>query len=328
MPDGRRSAALLLCLAAAGCVAAAGSGTIGRGPTIAFAPAQGCYVVRVASVALEPARGVWAVPVEINGSRVRLILDTGAERTLLTETAVARVAMLRDPQHQTRTFGIGGQSTAEDARVSSFAIGGAYLPVPSVTVGQFTLPNPPGPALDGLLGADILSAFDVDFDTRDNRLTLYRARDCPDAGPPWRDAFLSMGAVRRTQDRLLVPIVLDGAAGVATLDTGAQHTAISASMAGRAGVSAAALAQDPTITAHSAAAEQIAVRVHRFRRLQIGPAEVTDPALPVLPIMEGLGDGLAGADFMTGRRLWLSYASVRVFLTPLTTVPPVAMVSR
>jgi predicted aspartyl protease len=301
--------------AAAGCVPA----------TIAFAPAQGCDVVRVASVAMEAVRGVWAVPVEVNGNRVRLIVDTGAERTLLTETAVTRVAMLRDPHHQTQTFGIGGQSTTDDARVSSFAIGGVYLPVPSVTVGPFTLLSSAGATLDGLLGADILSAFDVDFDTRNGWLTLYRARDCQAAGPPWRGPFLSMGTVRRTQDRLLVPIVLDGAVGVATLDTGAQHTAISEALAGRLGVSAAVLAQDPTITARGAAADRLAVRVHRFRRLQIGPAEVTDPALPVLPIPDGLGDGLAGADFMAGRRLWLSYASLQVFLTPLTAVPPVAM---
>ena len=320
----RRLAALLLSLVAAGCVPPAAGPGFGA-PTIPFPSAQGCDVAVVASVALESLRGVWAVPVEINGSRVRLILDTGAERTLLTEATVARLAMLRDQHHQTRTFGIGGLSTTEDARVSSFAVGGAYLPVSSVTVGQFTLPTLSGGAFDGLLGADILSAFDVDLDSRTGRLTLYRARDCPRAGPPWREPFLSMGTVRRMRGRLLVPIVLDATSGAGTLDTGAQHTAISTRLAERVGVTAAELARDPAITAHGAAAEQIAIPVHRFRLLQIGPAGLSDPALPVLPILEGLGDGLVGADFLAGRRVWLSYAASQVFITPLSPVPPLAI---
>jgi predicted aspartyl protease len=271
------------------------------------------------------ARGVWVVPVEIDGSRLRLIVDTGAERTLLTEAAVARLAMSRDARHETRTFGIGGVSTTQDAIVSNFAIGGTYLPVPRVTVGQFALPTEQDGELDGLLGADILSAFDVDLDTRTGRLTLYRARNCPQDGPPWREAFLSMGPVGAQGNRLLVPFVLDGTDGVATLDTGAQNTAISAAMAERVGVGAAAMAQDPSITAHGAAADELSVRVHRFRLLRIGPAEVSDPPLPIVPAPEGLGDGLVGADFLAGRRIWLSYASLRVFITPLGAAPAVAM---
>jgi hypothetical protein len=151
--------------ALAGCTAApAGPGL--RDPTIGMGVEQGCDIVRVASVGLEAGRGVWVVPVEIGGTRVRLILDTGAERTLLTEAAVARLGMVRDPHHETRTFAIGGLSTGADALVTSFAVGGAYLPVPSVTVGQFALPERVGPPLDGLLGADVLSAFDVDIDTQ------------------------------------------------------------------------------------------------------------------------------------------------------------------
>jgi predicted aspartyl protease len=310
-----RLAALLPALAVAACTAALPPAGFGM-PTIAEPPAQGCDLVRVAAARLELARGVWTLPVEINGNRLRLILDTGAERTLLTETAVSRIGMPRDPHHQTRTFGIGGLSTANDALVSSFAIGGSYLPVPSVTVGQFALPAGSGAPLDGLLGADVLSAFDVDLDMRDGVLTLYRARDCPLAGPPWLEPYLSLGTIGRQRDRLLVPIMLDSAAGAATMDTGAQHTVVSENLAERAGASLSDMAHDQQITAHGASTEQISVRLHRFRLLRIGPSTIADPLLPVLPMPEGLGDGLVGDDFLTGRRIWLSYASLRVFITP------------
>jgi predicted aspartyl protease len=304
----------VLFLAVAGCAAAAGQRS--TSPTIAVAPIEGCDAVRVAAVKLAAMDGVWTLPVEINGSRLRLLLDTGAERTLLSQATVARLGMRRDAGHQTQTFGIGGLSTTDDALVSSFSLGGAYLPLPSVTVGSFGLPA----GLDGMLGADVLSAFDVDLDARDGRLTLYRARDCPQTPPPWHEPYLSMGEIRRQRDRLLVPIVVDDTAGFATLDTGAQDSAVSEAMAARVGVGADSLAADPTVSAHGAAADGVTVRVHRFRRLRIGPSEITDPVLPVVPIPEGLGDGLAGADFMAGRRLWLSYASLKVFVTPLRIV--------
>jgi hypothetical protein len=187
------------------------------------------------------------------------------------------------------------------------------------------MPTEPGVALDGLLGADILSAFDIDLDTRDGTLTLYRARDCPQAGPPWQEPFESIGKVVHQGNRLLVPIALDGVPGTATLDTGAQHTAVSAGLAERAGVSDAAIAQDPTIVAHGASADQFTVHVHRFRLLQIGPTGVENAPLPVVTMPDGLGDGLAGADFMAGRRLWLSYASGTVFMTRLTDPPAIAL---
>ena len=131
-----------------------------------------------------------------------------------------------------------------------------------------------GRPLDGLLGADMLSAFDVDLDTRDGRADAVSGARLPAGGAALAGGVPVDGrGAGGSADRLLVPIVLDGAAGVATLDTGAQHTAISASTGRARRRVAAGMAQDPTITAHSAAAEQIAVRVHRFRRLQIGPAE-------------------------------------------------------
>jgi predicted aspartyl protease len=307
MPRRLAPAALLACLFVAACATALTPPGFGA-PTLAAQPVHDCNLIRVATAPLQQALGVWVVPVDINGTRLRLVLDTGAERTLLTEAAVARIGMLRDPHHQTRTLGIGGQSTAADGRVSSFAIGGAYIAVPSVTVGQFAL-------LDGLLGADVLSAFDVDLDARDARLTLYLPRDCPNAGPPWREPYFSLGKIGREHDRLLVPIVLDGAAGTAAIDTGAQHTVVSERLAERAGATPADMAHDRQITAHGAGSGQVQVRVHRFRQLRIGPADLVAPLLPVLPMPEGQLDGLVGDDFLAGRRVWLSYASMVVFIT-------------
>ena len=94
-----------------------------------------------------------------------------------------------------------------------------------------------GGSADGLLGADILLAFDIDLDLPARRITFYRARrECPEAAPPWNEPYVAVAGVSTRRDRLLVPFELDGVAGMAVLDTGAQFSSISQSMAERIGL--------------------------------------------------------------------------------------------
>ena len=67
------------------------------------------------------------------------------------------------------------------------------------------------------------------------------------------------------------------------------------------------------------------VRIHRFREFRVGPAVMHTPALPVVPKVGGMGDALVGADFLQGRRVWLSFSTQRIFVTPLETGPWIAV---
>lgn len=182
-----------------------------------------------------------------------------------------------------------------------------------------------GGAPDGLLGADILLAFDVDLDLPAHQITFYRARrECPNAQPPWTGPYIGVTGITTKRDRLLVPFELDGVAGLGVLDTGAQMSSISQQMAARLGLAESMLATDRTVMAHGAAPDQVAVRIHRFRELRVGPAVMHQPSLPVVPMTSGMGDALVGADFLRGRRVWLSFSTQRVFVTPLDRGPWIA----
>ncbi len=39
---------------------------------------------------------------------------------------------------------------------------------------------------------------------------------------------------------------------------------------------------------------------------------------------DGMGDALVGADFLQGRRVWLSFATNRVFVTRIERTPAIA----
>lgn len=278
------------------------------------APPDHCALVPLADMPLDTRQNLMFVTAGIGGRPVRLLVDTGAERTVLTEAAVARLGLAHDARHMTRSYGIGGSSSNWDADIPGIVLGQTRFPLEHVAVGNFAIDHVSGPQTDGLLGADILLAFDVDIDEAQRRLTLYRVRHCPGAVPPWREPAVRIEGLEAWRDRMLVPITLDGVAGMAILDTGAQATAIGMPMARRLGLSEASLASDRTIMAHGAAPLPVAVRVHQFRELMVGDARIEAPTLAVVPNNTAVGDALLGGDFLRNRRVWLSFATRRLFV--------------
>jgi predicted aspartyl protease len=122
-----------------------------------------------------------------------------------------------------------------------------------------------------------------------------------------------------------VPFKLDGARGQAVLDTGAQVSSISQRMAERMGLADNYMADDRTVMAHGAAPDQVAVHIHRFREFRVGHTEMQEPVLPVVPMSSGMGDALLGSDFLQGRRVWMSFSTHRVFVTPIERGPWIAV---
>jgi predicted aspartyl protease len=306
-----------------------GLGACEADPPDPFGPdASGvCPLIRETTMSIEMRRDMLFVTAQIQSRPVKLLVDTGAERTLLTEETVERLHLPRDYAHATRTYGIGDATAAWDALLpNGMVLGNVHFPVERVTVGRFGIAHVADDAADGLLGADILLAFDLDFDLPKRELTLYRARrQCPNAPPPWQEPYINVAGVATRQDRLLVPFELDGVSGMAVVDTGAQLSSISERMAERIGVAANVLSNDHTVMAHGAAPNQIAVHVHQFQELRVGPAVIEGPALPVVPMTGGMGDALVGADFLKGRRAWFSYSTHRIFVTPLEHRPLIAV---
>ncbi len=292
--------------ALAGCTALPSGGyRIGGGP--------GCALTRVATVPVAAHDGLLFVTARIDGAPVRLVLDTGAQRSLLTEATVRRLGLPSDPGHGTRTWGIGGPSTAFDAVVRHFSLAGVGIGLRRISVGRFQLATQHGGA-DGMLGADVLTLFGIDLDAAAGRMVLYRNPACRLGRPPWDGPAVDLPGVEGGHNRLRLPIAVNGIRGMATLDTGAQTTAVSLALAVRAGVTATALSTDRFAVARGAAPGAVRVRLQRFRSLQVGPWLAHNPVLPILPLPDGVGDGLVGEDFLLHRRVWLSFAAPQVFV--------------
>jgi predicted aspartyl protease len=101
----------------------------------------------------------------LNGVALRLIVDTGADRTVISEAALAR-AGVEAAGPQARILGVTGSTMASLVTVPRLDVAGARLGPLSVLA--HTIPA----GADGLLGRDVLDAFTLTVDAATNRATL------------------------------------------------------------------------------------------------------------------------------------------------------------
>jgi predicted aspartyl protease len=279
------------------------------------APENDCNLTMVTQVPLQVQDHLLVVPAGINGKWVRLVADSGSERTMLSSAVAEQLGLPHDPRYTRRSMGIGGVTTTTDVAVDRLVLGGVRFPIERIAVGDLTLRNARGLNADGLLGADLLLAYDLDIDVPGGQLTLYRARICPGIQPPWREPWMEITGIGARKDRLLLPFELDSVAGLGILDTGAQANVVGVAMARRLGLTEPVLAADPAVQQTGIGPAITISHLHRFKLLRIGPVAEEAPLITVLPADLGVGDALIGETFLRGRRVWLSFRNRQVFVS-------------
>jgi predicted aspartyl protease len=276
--------------------------------------AQNCRPTPQAELTVMAMGNVPIVTVRINGGTADFLFDTGAERTIMTAAAAKRLGVDAHYEYERRMRSIGGAVAGGDARVRSLGLGGMVLGDFRILVGAVSLPSFLGKPIDGLLGADFLSDYEVDLDLEHRRIILFAPPPCRIAAPAWSGPYATIEANRSLHDRLFFPVSLDGHALAALIDTGAQLTTMDADSAAAVGVTGVALARDPATTLRGAAAEVVKSRAHRFAELQIDGETLRDQTIMVAKLGLQDADLVLGADFLGWQRVWLSYKSHRVFL--------------
>ena len=289
-----------------------------------------CHLEQLGQTPLQVKDGLDMVIVDLDGHPVRLVIDTGAEHSLLSSDAAKRLALRTDLDHATRSWGVGGPTARYDAHVNDFVLAGLSLPVHRIAVGDLSVGDIPGKP-DGLLGTDVLRWFDLDIDPAEERLTLYRGEPCWLKAPPWPEPAVAIGGIEGIRSQidaprdLLVPIRVDGTKAMALFDTGSQASAVSLSLAEDIGIPRASLATDRTITVAGAGPDTVILPLHRFHTLQVGAWIAQDPVIPVLDVPQADEEdplvihrrwqGVIGQDLLRNHRVWISMAGWQIFLS-------------
>jgi predicted aspartyl protease len=274
-----------------------------------------CQVVHAGDVAVERRNNLIMAPATINATPVRMVVDTGAETSAVTGEMISRLGLLGDPNNSSLMSGVGGQGLAQaDALVNHLAFGPYDSGATHLAVVDLRFGNVGDPPLGGLIGADVLSNYDLDLDIPRKRLALYKVRHCAGNFLPWTMPYDAVPLHVTWEDTLTLPVTVDGNRFTALLDSGSTGTVLDSAAAERSGITAAELAREEAGEGVGAAGVNFQEVRHQFRELQVGPVTRHDVSLSVLDRTLRGSDMLLGLDFLASRHVWISYHTHQLFI--------------
>ena len=211
----------------------------------AFQAHAACRIDLVASLPLTLWQQKLFVPVTIGGTNALFLIDTGAGVTTLSKGLADRLMLPRDYDRTADMFGVGGaESHLTIAHAGVLMIGGVHVAGQAFPVAVFDQAMADGSAVGGLIGADILSRFDLDLDIRNRRLDLWHVTDCSEVTPRWSGDWASAAMQVAPSHHISVPVEVDGAKLDLLVDTGAPSLVLSSRAAARAGATPEVLEQN------------------------------------------------------------------------------------
>ncbi|WP_321899903.1 retropepsin-like aspartic protease [Paraburkholderia heleia] len=277
-----------------------------------------CTVLPDAQMPLIEGHGRMLSPVDIEGRPFMMLIDSGAAGTALSPQTAASLNENEDRSKTIRVGGVGGRmdGSQHPLIVHSIRFGSLNLSDFDVVTAHIERAEveSDAAAAAGMVGVDLLSRFDVEFDFPNHRLSLYHVAACSGRFAPWTGKYDAFMATRTRQGTLLVPVVLNGVTLRALIDTGSNVSSIAASAAAWAGVDARAMEGDPAMSFAGARGDMMTAHKHRFDTMSVGAATFHNVRLSVQDQDFPGIDMLLGMDFLRWRKVWLSYGTNQVFI--------------
>jgi hypothetical protein len=290
-----------------------------------------CVSPAEATIHLPARPGPLLVEARLDGRPARFVLDTGAERSVLSGAGEARLGLRPDAWTSTALRGIGGISRHSDAAVASLELG-ADIPLARRLGPVRSLPVVPGLQIegDGLLGADLLAGQDLELTRGGLTLILHRPSGCAGLSPlaalpelfPWAEAVTASLAVR--PGLFIIPVRVGGTLLRALVDTGAAVSIISPAAAARVAPGATTPGAGTPRMARGVGPALVALRLRDFGpvTLQGGP-HATPIAIGAGPLWVGalpprVFDMVLGMDRLRALHLGLSHATGAVYVARLS----------
>jgi predicted aspartyl protease len=272
---------------------------------VAAAP---CQPQLIDSVPLTFVNRHYQVQVLINGHPVNLVVDTGAQSTILTSAMVDHLGLPLDDSRWFTINGVAGRGNPNHpARADTLSVGKLSVGAIDVQIDSNSMQG-----FDGILGADVLLKGDVQIDFPDRLISFYAPTTCRSPAVGWDTSYFPVPVrLSDRSGRIILPVMLNGHLIKAVLDTGASQSVVTDAAAAAAGTSASIVAG----VWHS---DANGVRSAAYRTppvsLQIGDERFADVPVNVEKANLGEVDMLLGLDYLRSRTLWISPGRGKVFV--------------
>jgi len=255
-----------------------------------------------------------SVPATVNGHTMTMVVDTGASIGLLSDAKAKEMSL--DSEWRRRPFAwmYGGKPVQNMARNTTVRFGA--MPGLSSEFGVVPRSFLPASSADGVVGANVLSAYDVLIDFEQHSLTLSVTNRCG-AAPT---IYQKLRMLDANGHHVLIPVELDGEKLEAVIDTGAERSLISL----RAACILIAdrcrkhdLQSDGAYTINGSSIGTI--YGYSFHMLRMADVKIPNPEIQVIEESEQahIPDLILGMNILSRFRLDFDYKARTLFLAPI-----------
>jgi predicted aspartyl protease/tetratricopeptide (TPR) repeat protein len=253
---------------------------------------------------------------KLNGVEAPMLVDSGAFFSMLSESTATQLKLpLRSLPYGVRIEGYTGRIEAKRTHVDKVGLVGAELPNVEFLVGG----NELGAGIMGVLGRNILSAADVEYDLAHGVVRLsFPKGDCDNTNfAHWAGEAPVIVVPLEMQDSadtaIRIHVSINGTRALALLDTGAHRTALSLRTARRAGIKESDLT--PYGRVGGAGEGRVRSWLGHVAMFELGGQKLSNNQLQIDDVDNAHGGLLIGLDYFLSHRIYVSRLQGQVYVT-------------
>jgi hypothetical protein len=270
-----------------------------------------CTLDKISQMPLLSLGNHYAVMTGIEDVVRPIAVDTGAAVTTLTASVVDELSIKADDDvdHAHTIVGIG--QTAGETRLnaipSTLSFGDLVFHDRSTAVAAMNFGKTAEGNMIGLLGDDVLSQYDVEFDFPAHQLTFYREVGCYDTFLPWSGPFATVPFDHR-DGKVTFDITLNQERTQAIVDTGNPTSFIAQSAPALWGSDTADLSPTKATmqSPFNHGAAQL-LNTYAFAKVVIGGDVYVDKKMGVVDVGVPPAPANLGLDYWSTRKIWIAY---------------------
>jgi tetratricopeptide (TPR) repeat protein/predicted aspartyl protease len=296
-------------------------------PTRIFAA---CKIGRLAELPVTMTGLRPLVSAKINGADALFVADSGAFFSMITPAAAAEFKLKLGPAPLGLVVtGVGGETRVSLTTVKTFTL--SDIPMTNV---EFIVGGNELAGATGLLGQNVFSIADVEYDLARGAIRLMRPHDCAKARLAYWAAsqpysVVDIDAATPRSPHATGVAYINGAKIRVLFDTGASTSVLTLAAAGRAGVKPGAAGVVDGGLSYGVGRKLVQSWIAPFPSFRIGDEEIRNTRLRFGDIRIPDADMLIGADFFLSHRIYVATSQRKLYFTynggpvfNLTSSPP------
>jgi predicted aspartyl protease len=289
-------------------------------PLAACANSSGPSCVQVQNASLPvtfTAQGLPVVDIVVAGQTLHMLVDTGAEITIITPAAAKKIPSGFVDGGTIRMEGVNGGLDSQARSVQLMRLGGISVKNEEVFVTKLAIPDNQGNEIDGNIGEDILKNFNIGLDFPHHQLDLFSRGGCASAFP-WSGPFAPL-PFPAGQNGPKITFYIDGQPITGMVDSGTSGLSVQQQALTQAGVIPRKIGgRIRSVGIGGLTGTNIR---ERFDSLTIGGEVFASPWISVRPHASyGEPDALIGESYLHTHQVYINNETNTVWLG--TTVAP------